>query len=60
MKQQSIAKASSSIGLAQFKSEVEKRAKEVFLKRQTTKTPGDALSDWLQAEKEIKAMHHIA
>jgi len=40
MKQQSIAKASSSIGLAQFKSEVEKRAKEVFLKRQTTKTPG--------------------
>jgi hypothetical protein len=49
-----------SIGLDQFKAEIEERAKEIFLKRQDSKAPGDALSDWLQAEQEIKAKHHIA
>jgi hypothetical protein len=53
-------KADPSIGLDQFKSEIEKRAKKIFLKRQDSKVPGDALSDWLQAGKEIKAKHHIA
>ena len=52
-------KAGPSLGLDQFKAETEKRAKEIFLKRQASKTPGDALSDWLLAEKEIKTMHHI-
>lgn len=52
--------ASPSIGLGQFKAEVEKRAKEIYLKRQASKAAGDALSDWLGAEKEIKAKYHIA
>jgi hypothetical protein len=45
--------------LEQFKAEVEKRATEIFLKRQETKVSGDALSDWLQAEKEIKTKYRI-
>jgi hypothetical protein len=45
--------------LDRFKAEIEKRAKEVFLKRQETGAPGDALSDWLQAEKEIKGKYRI-
>lgn len=53
-------KVGPSMGLDQFKAEIEKRAKEIFLKRQNSKAPGDALSDWLLAEKEIKAKHHIA
>ena len=46
--------------LEQFKAEVEKRAKEIFLKRQETRAEGDALSDWLQAEKEIKRKYRIS
>ena len=45
--------------LEQFKAEIEKRAREIFLKRQETKAAGDALSDWLQAEKEIKGKYRI-
>ncbi len=41
----------------QFKAEIEKRAKEIFLKRQASKAPGDALSDWLLAEKEMREKH---
>jgi hypothetical protein len=48
------------VNFGQFKAEIEKRAKEIFIKRQTTKAAGDTLSDWLQAEKEIKAKYHIA
>jgi hypothetical protein len=40
-----------------IKIEIEKRAKEIFLKRQDAQAPGDALIDWLQAEKEVKAQH---
>jgi hypothetical protein len=43
--------------LGQFKAEIEKRAKEIFLKRQNSKVAGDALSDWLKGEREIKANH---
>ena len=46
--------------LEQFKAEIQKRAREIFLKRQETKEPGDALSDWLKAEKEIKAKYRIS
>jgi hypothetical protein len=45
--------------LEQFKAEVGKRAQEIFLKRQETKAAGDSLSDWLQAEKEIKAKYRL-
>jgi hypothetical protein len=34
--------------------EIAKRAKEIYLKRQKTKAPGDELSDWLLAEKKVK------
>ncbi len=37
----------------QLKAEIEKRAKEIFLKRQKSQMPGDELSDWLLAEKEV-------
>jgi|GEM_PF-2032480 hypothetical protein len=59
----SAKKVGSSFGLNQFKAgdqfktEIEKRAKEIFLRRQASKAPGDALSDWLLAEKEMKAKH---
>jgi hypothetical protein len=46
--------------LEQFKEEVGKRAQEIFLKRQEKKAAGDALSDWLQAEKEIKAKYRLS
>jgi hypothetical protein len=59
-KQKTTGKPSPSFGLDQFKAEIAKRAKEIYLKRQAAKAPGDALSDWLLAEKEIKANHHIA
>jgi hypothetical protein len=43
------------IDLLQCKPEIEKRAREIFLRRQKSKTPGDELSDWLLAEKEVKS-----
>jgi hypothetical protein len=48
-------KAAASFDLDNFKSEIEKRAKEIFLKRQKSQAPGDELSDWLWAEKEVKS-----
>jgi hypothetical protein len=53
-------KAGLSVDLDQFKAEIEKRAREIFLKRQKSLAPGDALSDWLVAEKEIKSKHLIS
>jgi hypothetical protein len=53
-------KPKATIPLEQFKAEVEKRAKEIFLKRQEAKAEGDALSDWLQAEKQIKAKYRLS
>jgi Protein of unknown function (DUF2934) len=50
----------SSPPLERFKTEIEKRAKEIFIKRQQTKEQGDALSDWLNAEKEIKQKYRIS
>jgi hypothetical protein len=47
------------LSLEQFKTETEKRSKEIYLKRQENKEQGDALSDWLKAEKEIKAKYRI-
>jgi hypothetical protein len=50
----------SSPPLGRFKADVEKRASVIFLKRQEAKEPGDALSDWLKAEKEIKGKYSIS
>ena len=32
---------------------IRKRAQEIYLKRMEEDTPGDAESDWLQAEEEL-------
>jgi len=37
--------------------EIRKRAQEIFNERGNK--PGDALSDWLQAEKEIKKKYKV-
>ncbi|MBI4243342.1 MAG: DUF2934 domain-containing protein [Planctomycetes bacterium] len=41
----------------QFTSEVKKRAYEIYLRRGSK--PGSDVSDWIQAEKEIKARYNI-
>jgi hypothetical protein len=46
--------------LKQVKAEIEKRSKEIFQKREENKEAGDALSDWLKAEKQVKAKHHLS
>jgi len=50
-------KVSSSQNLDQLRPQIEKRAKEIFLKRQASKTPGNEISDWLAAEKEVKSKY---
>lgn len=47
------------IDLPEFLDEVEKRAYEFYLDRYANGTPGSDMSDWLKAEKEIKAKHKI-
>lgn len=41
----------------QLEEEIRERAKQIFMERGDT--PGDALSDWLQAEKEIKKKYNL-
>ncbi|OHD79631.1 MAG: hypothetical protein A2355_05155 [Spirochaetes bacterium RIFOXYB1_FULL_32_8] len=45
--------------LGQFLSEIEKRAYELFLERQSSNMPSDEMGDWLQAEAEIKKKYNI-
>jgi hypothetical protein len=40
--------------------EIRKRAHEISLKRERGNKEGDALSDWLQAEREIKKKYNVA
>ena len=51
--------SSSKPELKQFLGEIEKRAYDIYLERQKTGKPGDDMSDWLQAEKEVKAKYGI-
>ncbi len=39
--------------------EIRNIAGEIFKKRSAFNQPGDALSDWLQAEKEIKKKYGL-
>ena len=48
------------IGLEQFKAQIEKRAAEVYQERVAANRKGDALSDWLVAESEIKKRNNIS
>jgi hypothetical protein len=39
--------------------EILKRAEEIYKNRSAANKPGDALSDWLQAEKDIKKKYSL-
>jgi hypothetical protein len=45
--------------LKQFLGEIEKKAYEIFLERKKAGISGDEMSDWIQAEKAIKAKYKI-
>ena len=45
--------------LKQFLGEIEKKAYEIFLERKKAGKSGDEMSDWIQAEKAIKAKYKI-
>jgi malate/lactate dehydrogenase len=45
--------------LEAFQEEIRKRAEEIFKERITTNAPGHALTDWLQAEKEIQKKYKV-
>lgn len=45
--------------LGMFMGEITKRAEEIYKKRVASNKPGDQLSDWLQAEKEIKSKYKL-
>ncbi|HOJ64263.1 MAG TPA: DUF2934 domain-containing protein [Spirochaetota bacterium] len=47
------------VNLNQFLNEVEKRAYEIYENRIKNKIAGSDFTDWLQAEKEIKAKYKI-
>jgi hypothetical protein len=49
----------SAVSPEEIKAAIAKRAKDNFLKRQSTHGSGDALSDWLAAEKEIEKEYKI-
>jgi hypothetical protein len=51
------AKTKSKIDPEQLEAEIHKRAHEIFLER--GEKEGDALSDWLQAEQEIKKKYNL-
>jgi hypothetical protein len=42
-----------------FLDEISCRAEEIYKKRIASNKPGDQMSDWLQAEKEIKKKHNL-
>ncbi len=52
-------KAEQKPSLEAFQVEISKLAEEVYRKRIAGKKQGDALSDWLQAEKEVKKKYKI-
>jgi hypothetical protein len=54
-----VKKPSQIPSLETFWGEISKLAEEIYKKRIATNKPGDQLSDWLQAEKEIKKKHKL-
>lgn len=53
------AKKQDNVSLSELLSEIEQRSYEIFEERIQQGISGDALSDWLLAEKEIKEKHNI-
>lgn len=54
------AKAAEITDVMRHRGEIQKRAYEIYLGREAGRLPGDGLSDWLQAETEIKRKYKIA
>jgi hypothetical protein len=52
-------RADSPVRLEDYIDKAKARAFEVFLERQRSGKPGDEISDWVQAENEIKAKYNI-
>lgn len=53
-KKRSTKKSSKKIDINKFFDEIEKRAYEIFEERMKNKVPGDDMSDWIQAENEVR------
>jgi len=49
-------KTKSNLNYQRFLKDVEKIAYQLFLKRSETNTKGDAVSDWLKAEVEMRTI----
>jgi hypothetical protein len=47
------------VSLAQLQDEIRKRAQVVFSERSKKGIGGDQLSDWLKAEKDVKAKYGL-
>lgn len=45
--------------LEEFLDEVRERAHEIYEERNARGLPGDSMSDWLQAEKELKKKYNF-
>jgi hypothetical protein len=58
-KEKKVKKEQEKPRLEAFQEEIRKRAEEVYKKRTAANKPGDELSDWLKAEKEIKEKYGI-
>lgn len=54
-----IKKAAQKPSLEMYKDEIRKIAEGVYKKRVASNRPGDELSDWLQAEKEVKKKYSL-
>ena len=52
-------KADSPVRLEDYIDKVKAKAFELFLDRERNGRAGDEISDWVQAEKEIKAKYNI-
>ncbi len=52
-------KTTATISKEDFISEVEKRSYELFEERQKNGKDGNSLSDWLEAEAEVKAKYGL-
>lgn len=53
-KKRSTKKTGKKIDINEFFDEIEKRAYEIFEERMKTNIPGDDMSDWIQAENEVR------
>ncbi len=58
-KKSSVKKENNLPKLEDFLGEIQKKAYDIYVERMAKNLPGDELSDWLKAEKEIKEKYNI-